>query len=652
MNFFDAQEAARTRTGLLVTLFILAVLSLVALANLAVVAFVAVSGNQAGVPATEALATMDRWLFVDVTIGVLTVVLLGSVYKIAALSGGGRVVAESVGGVQVLPEKATPLQRQLLNVVEEIAIASGVPVPPVFILPERGINAFAAGTTPDNAAIAVTRGTLDSLSRDELQGVIAHEFSHIVNGDMRINIRLIGILHGLTVIGMIGYYIIRMGMGGRRNKGSLPLGALGVAMMVIGYGGTVFGGLIKAAVSRQREYLADAAAVQFTRNPHGIAGALKKIGASTVGSHMLHAGASQISHALFASGVGRFMGGLSATHPPLADRIRRIEPRWDGTFPSIHAVAAPATPTPHLDQHEQHPFTGPAVAVATAMEAARMIDQAGNPGAAHLVRARKMLAELPDAVREALHDPFGARAVIYALLLSPQEKEWQLQLHHLAQHGDTGIGPLTEKMYPAVSALGPEFRLPLVDLAMPALHRLSPRQYKMFRGNLRALITMDHQVFLFEWVLMKTVLHHLAPRFERVEHPSGSRTVSTRKMSRQVSVVLSMLAWADGAKGRNAEAHFAAGRDFLSESSLRLIPQKELTFGELDRSLDQLASVRPLFKRRLLHAFAATIHADGTVSTAEGELLRVIADAMGCPMPPLAAGLAPVTAALPSTASA
>ncbi|MDH4230256.1 MAG: M48 family metalloprotease [Nitrospirota bacterium] len=646
MNFFDAQDAARRRSTLLVTLFLLAVATLVGLANLLVLLFATWRRSGAIPGPSDMLTGFDGGLAFEVTTAVLVLVAAGSFYKMWVLSGGGRVVAEALGGRRVSRVGASTAELRLLNVVEEAALAAGTPVPQVFLLPEPGINAFAAGLTPGDAVIAVTRGSLEHLDRDELQGVVAHEFAHIVGGDMQLNIRLVGLLHGILLLGLLGQNITRATLGGpgRRYatllRGGLPLAALGIALTVVGYGGTLFGGLIKAAVNRQREYLADASAVQFTRNPRGISGALRKIGALEAGSRLLHPTAGEFSHALFATGIGRLWGGLLESHPPLAMRIRRMDPRWNGKFAEPAGSASAPGSGPAAGTAAPPAPTREAVAAAAlhGMMVDQMIARAGRPEAMHLSRARGMLARVPEAVRDALSDPYGARAVVYCLLLSAGATAAEAQLNHLQEHADTGVARLTRGLAPAIRELGPSMRLPLVDLALPTLHRLSVAQYQKFRGNLRALIAVDKRISLFEWVLLKTVLHHLEPTFgaeasaSRPLPPLG--TVSIRQVAGPCAAVLSVLAHAGPPRQRDARLHFDAACRYLGTTELELLPREGLSFAGLEQALSTLARLRPLFKRRLLRAFAEAIRADGSVSIAEVEVLRVIADALECPLPP------------------
>jgi len=314
MDFFERQDKARKKTKLLVFYFILAVAALIVAVYFA--ALLIFSGVQAqqhrNFGESPQFALWNPQLFLGVAGGVLAVVLIGSGYKTVALAQGGSAVSEMMGARLVSPNTNDPDERKLLNVVEEMAIASGVPVPHVYVMDEEdGINAFAAGHKPGDATITVTRGCVKILSRDELQGVIGHEFSHILNGDMRLNLRLMGIIFGILCLAIIGRVLLQTARVGGRGRGQNPLPLLGLLLLVIGYIGVFFGRLIQAAVSRQREFLADASSVQFTRNPGGITGALKKIGGlGETGSRLSHAHAEELSHMFFGNGVSEPFIGL------------------------------------------------------------------------------------------------------------------------------------------------------------------------------------------------------------------------------------------------------------------------------------------------------------------------------------------------------
>src|SRR5262245_37625861 len=340
-DFFEQQDSARRRTFRLVAYFLLAILCLIALVyGLLLVAF-GLAGEDGP------LSWWQPELLLFAAAGVGLVVGGASAFKVAQLASGGQAVALMMGGREVPRTTRDARERRLLNVVEEMAIAAGVPVPPVYILEEPGINAFAAGYAPGDAVVAVSEGCLRYLTRDELQGVVAHEFSHILNGDMRLNICLIGLIFGIMALTLVGR-ILMLSSGGRRSSsnrrdsgGGLVL--VGLGLFILGLVGAFFGRLIQAAVSRQREYLADASAVQFTRNPDGIAGALKKIGGLKEGSSISNPEAAEVAHMFFASAfLGGGLGGLLATHPPLLDRIRRLDPQFDGTFPAVRPVGVEA----------------------------------------------------------------------------------------------------------------------------------------------------------------------------------------------------------------------------------------------------------------------------------------------------------------------
>ncbi|MDA1307776.1 MAG: M48 family metallopeptidase, partial [Acidobacteria bacterium] len=431
-TFFEHQDRARRSTTRLVVLFGLAVLAIIVSIELLLAATMGYLSRNPDTGAVDWTAVTDPQLIVVSVIGTLIIVGGGSLFKMAQLRGGGPVVAEQLGGRLLTSGANDPIEQRLLNVVEEMAIASGTPTPPVYMLDhEDGINAFAAGFSPNDAVIGVTKGTATRLTRDELQGVIAHEFSHILNGDMRLNLRLMGLLHGILIIGMLGYYVLRISFysgGGRRSKdgnSGVPIMAIGAGLAVIGFAGTFFGNLIKAAVSRQREYLADASAVQFTRQPDGIAGALKKIGGFAKGSSIQHPNAPEASHMFFGRATSGF-SAMFATHPSLDDRIRRIDPSWDGTFPenvartdaTLDAVAASGA-SGFAGEASTASAAAPTKVSASVLNPAvsEAVGSIGQPGPAHLAYAAAILRDMPDVLLSSAREPYGARAVIYTLLL-------------------------------------------------------------------------------------------------------------------------------------------------------------------------------------------------------------------------------------------
>jgi len=642
-QFFEHQEKARRNTSRLVFLFGLATVAIAAsLYGIAAVA----TGFRGTDPATQKMVFQIVWLdpVLMLQVGVLTLVVVGgaSLYRTHQLAGGGRVVAEALGGRLLHADSSAPLERKILNVVEEMAIASGTPSPPVYLLEhEVGINAFAAGYSPSDAVVGITRGCAEQLSRDELQGVVAHEFSHILNGDMRLNIRLMGVLYGILVIGMIGYFLLRSsfwaGAASRRNSkdnSAMAMAAVGFGLVIVGFLGTFFGNLIKASVSRQREFLADASAVQFTRNPDGIAGALKKIGGFEAGSHIESPAAPESSHLFFGQALSSGLNSLFATHPPLAERIKVLDPSWEGAFGQ--GAVGPGAAAGVVDAPSHHAAAGFAGGRADA-PAASAVEQMGSVTVAHLAYAAQLLGEIPPAVKEAAHDSFGARAVVYALLMDADSEARKLQLAVLDEKGEGGVPELTRKLMPEVERLGRGHRLPLIDLALPALRELSASQYERFQGVVHDLVLADQRIDLFEWTLQRILLTHLTPTFEGVQRPR-KRLRGKKQVRRVLEVILSTLVRA-GTLSESAmqQVVAGAGRD-LGEAELQLLPPDEVGLAQLDEALSLAASLVPGAKERVLRACAQVIAADRKVTESEAELFRAIADSLGCPVPPLLPG--------------
>lgn len=667
MDFFQHQETARRRTGLLIAYFTAAVILIVILTYAVVAVGIQVARPHKGPQPQTTAALWDPALFAIVATATIMLIGGGSMYRIASLAGGGSAVAEMMGGRPVLPQTTDPDERKILNVVEEMAIASGTPVPPVYLLEhEGGINAFAAGHAPGDAVIGVTRGCIRNLTRDELQGVIAHEFSHILNGDMRLNLRLIGVLYGILLVSMTGWLIFRTtaGSGSRDSgdgdrKGGNPWPLVGLALYVLGYVGVFFGNLIKAAVSRQREFLADASAVQFTRNPDGIAGALKKIGALAQGSRVQAPEAQEASHMFFGDAVGHLLGAF-ATHPPLVERIRRIDPAFDGDFSRVRlAPAGSSQPGPHGD--------GVAAAAAAAaavvrdgagrfrLDPSELVAHVGTLGPGQIAYAASMITALPSTLADLVHEPSGARAVVYALLLDRDDEAVRgAQLDRLG----ASAGPSSpsarrqvEGILPVVRGLAPEQRLPLVAMAVPALKQLSRDQLASFQADVRDLVRSDGQVSLFEYAVERLLRRHLAgARGPATTSGSGAR--GPGRPDAAARYVLGALAHVGSASPSDAARAFAVGLRTLGLANDNPAPPPGgLDFASLDRALDELDAVAPQVKRRVLAACAACIASDGRVTAEEGELLRAVADALGCPVPPLPSFATAATTPVPAATS-
>ncbi len=640
MNFFEAQDKARRNTLWLVLLFILAVAGLILLTNLFLLSGLVYVKTRQIVVDPEMLYYYYSWKeFTVVSVGVCVLVFGGSLYKALSLSGGGPTVAEMLGGHLISHATTDLQQKQLLNVVEEMAIAAGMPIPQVYLLDDTSINAFAAGNSPANAVIGITEGTLRRLSREELQGVVAHEFSHIANGDMRLNIRLIGVLHGILLIGLIGYFLLRsLRFAGRsRNSkggaGLLANAALGFGLMVIGYAGSFFGQWIKAIVSRQREYLADSSAVQFTRNKDGIADALKKIGGSSVGSSISSPSAQEYSHAYFANGISSFWQSLLATHPPLDTRIKRIEPTWDGKFlkseiRQAETVVAPA-------EAAASGVENLAMTAAILSSAEQAIGQVGTLNEENIEYVHQLIIAMPLLLREAAQDPYSARILIYAALVQLQ-KDWAAAIAVVARYADPDMQALLGKYLPELKSLDDEFKLPLLELCINALRELSPNQYVQFKAAVENIIASDKSVNLREWVIQRFVVQQLDLHLG-FRKPPKARHASLDALSGDVAILLSLIAWVEHKDADEAGAAFADGAAEAKLQNLELRSAKDFKLEELDRALDNLMQLRPLAKPRLLKACVALIMHDGRATTRGIELVRTISTCLDCPMPPMRA---------------
>lgn len=638
MNFFESQETAKRNTGRLYLLFALAVASLIIITNLLFMVVLGfASSGMSSMAATQSF-TMDWQIFLVISFAVSGVVLFGSLYKIYSLSGGGARVAEMLDGKLLLSGTNDFKERQVLNVVEEMAIASGTPVPPVYLLEEEGINAFAAGYKPEDAVIGVSRGAIDTLSRDQMQGVIAHEFSHILHGDMRINIRLIGVLHGILILGIIGRHLLYSQRYSRRSKGSGGQVAIGLGLLVVGYMGVFFGNLIKAAVSRQREYLADASAVQFTRNPEGIGGALMQIAQSTNRSYLKHPSSSEISHALFEEATPSFMSGLYATHPPLEERIKAILPNWDGRYDLLKKSVSSGDIHSGKDTAEE--TRAEKLRMATILAGAAggviaegMISQIGNPTAQNLDAAHQLIEGIPVLFLNAAREPSGARAVVYFLLLHSDAQTRKSQLAFIEESTDTGVGAELDRLLSSGLSVERASRLAMATIATSSLRQLSKDQYLRFKSNLDHVISLDGKVSLFEWALQKILTKNL----DAVVLASASSAVGKLDLSEAIdaaSVVMSILTYCDPQDMMSPSQVFNVGKEKLG-LSVELIPLASISISLMNDASNTLAALKPLQKPKFLKACAAIITADGSIAAIETELLQALAATIECPMPPL-----------------
>ena len=634
MNFFKAQDKARRNTKHLIFLFALAVVCLIALTNILVIGVLSFSVTNDDESFLTILANnYDTKLVIAISIGVSLLITLGSIYKIVSLSNGGQAIAEMLGGTLIPQATNDQEERKLLNIVEEMSIAAGMPIPQVYLLNESSINAFAAGKSHTNAVIGVTRGALSLLSRDELQGVIAHEFSHILNGDMKLNLRLLGVLHGILLIGIIGEHILnsmRYSGGGKKNNGGAIL-AIGFGLMVIGYTGTFFGKWIKASVSRQREFLADASAVQFTRNKDTIAGALKKIGGLETGSLLENPSASEYSHAYFASGVSSFLESMFATHPPLDDRIKYIDPGWNGHY--INPKPKNETQAENIDK-KQSSIESLAVTAAILTTADDIVNQVGSLSEDNIHNAQQLLLAIPFMLKEASQSSFSARALIYALLIREQKNKniaWNL----LEKNADNEISEITKQLSNETSELNENLILPLLELCLNTLHQLSLNQYKQFRKTINTIIEADKTIDLNEWVLQRLIIQQLDEHF-LLRKPAKEKHALLGNVKNSAEILLSLIAYAEHKDDElQAKQAFEYGKKEIGANAFKMVSKDELSLKALNTSLDDLMMLKPLLKSRILKACAAIIMLDGKRTRKGLELFRTISSNLNCPVPPL-----------------
>ena len=605
MNFYEHQDQARKRTKIIVLLFIVAVLMIM---TIVIVPVGLMSEWNAGAIAIAAV-------FCVLIVGISTLV------KLRQLNGGGHVVAEMLGGTELETVGGDPAQRKVKNIVEEMAIASGMPVPPVFIIEDDSINAFAAGWSPSDAVIGVTRGCIEKLSRDELQGVIAHEFSHISHGDMRINIRLIGVIFGIMAIGITGWIFVRYigpvvlhSASRSRSKDGAAGAGIGLAIILFGLFliacgaiGTFFGRLIQAAVSRQREFLADASAVQYTRNPTGIGNALRKIGSIPKSSFSKDAG--QYNHMFFSQAVH----SLFASHPPIEERVARVE-----------NVDVSSIPVSSLTQ------SGGSVSAAgfSAGVIKEGIRGAGAVQETYIDRAKTAIGHLPPALRESLNSGWSARLVMLALLVDgnhPGQKSL-LEKNLTEQELDE-----LKTLVPLVGELDRASRLPMVDLAAPSLKQLSDKQQLSFAKLLRDVTKSDGVVTRFEWVLVSVIQKHLANNvLNKLSQKSNKKLHS---LAESVVVVLATLAYSGAETQEQAIGAFEHGLEDVRFNSVDMPTLKACSIEVLHGALQKLQSLRFTEKQKFLQGCGSCVEHDGRVTVAEAETIRAIGDILDCPIP-------------------
>jgi Zn-dependent protease with chaperone function len=627
MNFFEHQRAAKNRTRWLLVLFTIAVILIVALVDLLLLY---VFGQSSDGPGEGSYFSQNGGVLIAGAVGTTSLILLASLFRFFTLTAGGGKVIQELGGAPVDSDTRDMKRLQLRNVVEEMAIAAGIPVPEIYVLErEPGINAFAAGLSTSDAAIAVTRGLLETMSREELQGVIAHEFSHVLNGDMRLNLRLMGVLFGILVLAIIGRRILHGASRTRGGKNSGGALIIGLAVMLIGYVGLFFARWIKAAVSRQREFLADASAVQFTRNPESIGGALKKIAVHGKGTFMQQ-DTEEIAHMLFGQGAParRF-----ATHPPILERIRRIQPGFrEEELKDVRR---------HLDRPQIVETPGKAE-TGQVSGAGSLIDIIGNPDFERLVQAALLLASIPEAIMDAAHSVEWAPALLlYATLDSNREirlKQQMLIARELGAETESQVHYLLSQ-HPLLDI---HHRLPLFELVFPALKRRPLDELIRLNAVVGRLIMADDTIDTFEYLLAKMTQLHL----REAEQPNAVKlygNLTIADTTADVVDTVAILCHLGQANPQHAAQAFAKALEVAGLPPAAYQAPSEW-MAALDRSLPALNLLRPADKQRLLRALVACVMFDGRVLVDELELLRVLSASLHVPLPPFHPRISTATA--------
>jgi Zn-dependent protease with chaperone function len=608
MNFFRAQDEARGRTTKLVVLLVLAILVLTG--TLYVLAVL----GQGKLFAHGEHEWFQPKLFMATSGVALLVILGGSLLRIAELSKGGGAIAERLGGRLVGATTRDAAERRYLNVVQEMALASGLPVPLCYVIDgDETINAFAAGNTPQDAAVGVTRGALRNLTRDELQGVIAHEFSHIGNGDMKLNLRIIGAIAGLTALAQLGYIFFRLA-GSVRGKNSAPIALgmvlTGVVVLLIGSGGILFGKIIQASVSRQREYLADASAVQFTRNPLGLASALRKVAGLSGAQREASSAELEAQHMFFAGSAG-FLESLFSSHPPIGERIRRVDPAFDVHIPDVTPVAATA------DDEPVSGLSGRAAAVPPPLPASRPL-----PTDLQIQDSVGFRGVIPGALREASEDPVSAMAVVLGLILRRDPAQRAAQLAQAESLAGGEVVREARRLDALLRAVPAGSRVALLDLSMPALRQLSPAQVAAFRTAV-ARAGYEAEDGLIVLLIQASMRRYLSSDKNPPSRPGD--------LAAACALVLSAVVQTSGEDAAAQGRAYVLGTGVLGMSGLPavMVPAAQVDLGKVDEALAVIAGQSVPARRQFVRAIGTAMLHDGRAEPAEIEIVRAVADSLG-----------------------
>lgn len=663
MDFFAHQDRARKLTRWLVFYYVLAVLLVLIALNLIFIgvfetivipAYVDEDAIQQGRD-VALLAQVIAWVT-----GIATLVIVGGtgvrLSQVSSMTGGQ--VAESFGGRQILPGTTNFQEKQLLNIIEEMSIAAGIAVPQVFVLEgEESLNAFAAGWSENEAAVAVTQGSLNYLNRDELQGLIAHEFSHILNGDMKLDMRLVGVVFGLELIFLIGWFIFRIILNGSSlrvsndddNKkgggGIIVILLIALAVAVIGLIGKTAADIIRAAISRQKEYLADASAVQFTRNPEGIGYTLIKIGVLNNDIPLQSANAAACGHFFFTSIFkSNFWTHLWDSHPPLDKRIQRILPGYNGEIPQRVREEISNPPGLRVDNQSSAEETNPksasarrrfvrGLALGTLTGGEQIPPEAAfvkqgvsseSPKPASLlqsagIKARSALTEQQYALIDSnLRDIYGVQTIFYALLLDSSEEIRKIQIRLLQQNAPDNLIRETLRRVELVSQLPPEEKIVTAELGIPAIKLMSVNQYNVFKKNIAALTEADKKIDLFEFSLRMMIIGRLDSYFN-VNKPY--KIISQfNEIANEFAAALGYIAWQGAENSEEAIQAYAAAINAVN-LNIPIPEQKACSLSSFAAALKKLQHANSTIKNQLITALSCCVNYDGKITPREKELI-------------------------------
>lgn len=631
MNFFEHQDKARRKTGRLVFLFLLAVVSIVGGTVGIVYGVLYYAGFQ--YPEFHHLIQTEP-LWMPICAAVLFVIIAGSFIRYLQVLGGGVSVAKMVGAQPIGPNPESFEVKRFLNVVDEMAIASGVPVPKLYLLEDDSINAFVAGRKQNDTVMVVTQGALEHLNRQELQAVVGHEFSHIFHSDMLISIRLIGLLGGILAIGQVGYFMMRLSMGGRsRSKKGGSHAAIiliGLGVFIIGYIGLFFGRMIKAAISRERELLADASSVQYTRDPHGLVSAFRTMKMHQSGTHLATSHSEDVNHFCFAPALGIAFKSLLATHPPLDKRIKRIDPQ--GKYPQLPRDNLTEDNT-QAQKTKAQDFLPTMLATAMIYANAQHVkDSIGQPQEEHVDYAQAITTLIPEALRQAARDPEQVTFLLFALILPEGHLEKSQALTGLRdEFAESAIRKIVA-MKGMMHAMPQAAYLPLLELALPEFTKLKKEQQIQTYEKLHQVMSgLEGSTFQFALSIL------LSKRIQGLKELKAEKDIALKQAPKEIMYVLVALLKAGHQEEADQKACFEQVISSLLGQTLPWPKVKHIKFDLLAKALTKVNSLKPLAKEKVVNACIDVVTFDEKVLVPEAELLRAICEILDTPLPPLIA---------------